>query len=83
MGPLKIFGSPYGHWGSHNDAFAHHRDVLVVVGEAGVVVPDTPCVLPRKGTGDVKEDASVAALVRQGGVAVVVPAPRPTRGRAH
>lgn len=67
VGPLKIFGSPFGTWGSHNDAFAYHHDLADGPDEADVVVTHTPCVLPRKRTGGLKEDARVAAMVRKCG----------------
>eukprot|EP01065_Artemidia_motanka_P029458 TRINITY_DN35568_c0_g1_i1.p1 TRINITY_DN35568_c0_g1~~TRINITY_DN35568_c0_g1_i1.p1 ORF type:complete len:592 (+),score=109.86 TRINITY_DN35568_c0_g1_i1:58-1833(+) len=51
VGPLRVFGSPFSNWGSHNDAF-RSRDPSFedVPGGIHILVTHAPCMLPdRKG----------------------------------
>eukprot|EP00759_Apiculatamorpha_spiralis_P058693 PhF_6_TR9260/c0_g1_i2/m.14691 len=61
VGKLKVFGSPYGHWGSHNDAFMYKEvlDLSKVEDGTHIVLTHMPPLLPRD-DGRIREDANVA-----------------------
>eukprot|EP01125_Pyxidicula_operculata_P018373 TRINITY_DN6522_c0_g1_i2.p1 TRINITY_DN6522_c0_g1~~TRINITY_DN6522_c0_g1_i2.p1 ORF type:complete len:402 (-),score=63.12 TRINITY_DN6522_c0_g1_i2:66-1271(-) len=50
IGPVKIFGSPYGHWGSHNDAFMNTSDEIfgAISKDTHIVITHMPPVLPKQ-----------------------------------
>ena len=66
--PLRVFGSPYAHWGGHNDAFFAEAgaDFSAVPTRCNVVVTHMPCVLPRGG-GAYDEDENLGRALRRSG----------------
>jgi hypothetical protein len=66
VGSVKVFGSPYGHWGSHNDAFLN-RNISYddISKDTHIVVTHSPVILPkRKGLREV--DSLVNKMVEAG-----------------
>eukprot|EP01006_Ploeotia_vitrea_P035200 TRINITY_DN65845_c2_g8_i1.p1 TRINITY_DN65845_c2_g8~~TRINITY_DN65845_c2_g8_i1.p1 ORF type:complete len:435 (+),score=53.61 TRINITY_DN65845_c2_g8_i1:41-1306(+) len=59
---VKVFGSPYGSWGSHNDAFMLDPDYTDMPNGVDVMITHKPCILPKKD----EKHAMATALSRTG-----------------
>lgn len=69
VGGLRVFGSPFAHYGGINNAFLvrEDRDFLDMPVGCDIVVTHMPCLLPRRGGGtDVAQPALCSALLRTG-----------------
>jgi len=70
VGELKVFGSPYGHWGSHNDAFSRGPEHSYDVIEPGtdIIVTHSPPILPggKRGHAQREHKDIVEAAVKCG-----------------
>ena len=67
VGPVRVFGSPYARWGSHNDAFLGDPDFSAVPPGTHVLVTHMPPVKPKAG-GQSEDPRAVGALLRCGGL---------------
>jgi len=65
---VKIFGSPYSTWGSHNNAFmSEDVDFKVISKGTHIVVTHKPAILPKSSGGGFRESSDVIdAMVRAG-----------------
>jgi len=70
---LRVFGSPYAHWGGSNDAFLAEGgpDFGAVPPRCDVIVTHMPCVLPRGG-GQYDEDAALGRALGRSGASLHV-----------
>mmetsp|Transcript_71538 Transcript_71538/g.220832 ORF Transcript_71538/g.220832 Transcript_71538/m.220832 type:complete len:630 (-) Transcript_71538:125-2014(-) len=68
VGGLRIFGSPFGHWGSHNNAFLIRRglDYNDVPDGVDVFVTHTPAILPGEDGENRTKDPLTSTLHRVG-----------------
>jgi calcineurin-like phosphoesterase family protein len=70
---LKVFGSPFGHWGSHNDAFSMgNRDYKCVEQNTDIFITHYPPILPAKRGGGCKEHYDIVKAVENSGAALSV-----------
>ena len=62
-GCIKVFGSPFGHWGSHNNAFSATEDhVLQLDSDLDILVTHSPPVLPSR-DGGLRKHGNVVDLL--------------------
>jgi len=68
VGPLKVFGSPYAHWGGSNDAFMNRdADYKCVSPDTHIFITHMPAIIPHDTPGKFHEDPKVVpAMVRSG-----------------
>lgn len=59
VGPVKVFGSPFAYWGSHNNAFmTRTSDYSSMSSNTHIMVSHYPAILP-KGEGRYREDIEI------------------------
>lgn len=71
---LKVFGSPYGHWGSHNDAFSMgDRNYKCIEKDTHIVVTHSPPILPsKKSNGPNRESRDMVSAIENCGALLSV-----------
>lgn len=64
VGPVNVFGSPYGNWGSRNDAFKSEHIDYDFSKETHIFVTHYPPILPKEGAGTRESHDMISSLTR-------------------